>query len=143
MLDPASLEAYLDRVPRIRSHIRFDKRPWTLNSERRMHRYERAAAAREWRTAFAVLARANRTPTFARAVVIVQPHRAKGPKQDADACHPAAKAAIDGLVDAGVLKSDGPDHVVEIRYLAAVPDSTDALSIFLCEHNHTEGEPNP
>ena len=135
MLDPASLEAYLRRVPTIRCHVRYDKRPWTLNAERRMHRYQRAETVREWRAAFAYLARAHKAPRFERAVVIVQPHRAKGPQQDTDACHPAAKAAIDGLVDAGVLKSDGPNHVVEIRYLAALPDSTDGLSLILCEHD--------
>lgn len=96
---------------------------------------QRAAHAREWREAFGWLARRNQVPAFERAVLIVQPHLAKGQPQDVDACHPAAKAAIDGLVDAGVLISDGPRHVIEIRYMAALPDSQDGLSIFICQPN--------
>lgn len=138
MLDPFTLEAYLRTMPRICSVVRYDKRPWTLNAERRMHRMQRAAHAREWRQAFGWLAIRNRVPAFERAVLIVQPHLAKGQPQDVDACHPAAKAAIDGLVDAGVLISDGPRHVIEIRYMAALPDSRDGLSILICQPN--EGE---
>lgn len=135
MLDAASLEAYLRSVPLVRSVVRYDQKPWTLNAERRMHHMQRAARAREWRNAFGWLARRNRIPTFDRAVLIVQPHIAKGKPQDVDACHPAAKAAIDGLVDAGVLISDGPRHVIEIRYMAALPDSQDGLSIVICQPN--------
>lgn len=97
-----------------------------------MHYQTRAALAREWRTAFAGLARLKRMPPFERAVLIIQPHHVKGPVQDVDACHPAAKAAIDGLVDAGVLKTDGPAHVVEIRYMKSLPDSRNGLTIIVC-----------
>lgn len=133
MLDFQSLEAYLQSVPRVCAVVHFDKKPWTLNAERRMHRMQRAANAFEWREAFGWLARRERVPAFERAVLIVQPYRAKGPAQDVDACHPAAKAAIDGLVDAGVLISDGPKHVIEIRYMAAIPAATDGLSIIICQ----------
>lgn len=135
MLDPEALDAYLRTVPRVIAVVRYDQRPWTLNRERRMHRMERAAHAREWREAFGWLAIRNKVPAFERAVVIVQPHLAGGPMPDVDACHPAAKAAIDGLVDAGVLKSDGPRHVIEVRYMAALPDSQDGLSILVCQPN--------
>lgn len=138
MLDVVRLEGYLRDVPTFVSVVRYDRRPWTLNAERRMHRMERAALAREWREAFAWLARAERVPSFEQAVVIVQPHVARGPFQDCDACHPAAKAAIDGLVDAGVLITDGPRHVVEIRYVAALHDSKDGLSLILCQRPTTK-----
>jgi len=132
MLDATAVDAYLRVMPIVRSVVRYDAKPWTLNAERRMHHMTRAKLAREWRSAFAWLARTHRVPRAEGAVLIVQPHRAKGRAQDCDACHPAAKAAIDGLVDAGVLKSDGPTDVVEIRYLAALPDSVDGLSIIVC-----------
>jgi hypothetical protein len=140
MLDPTQLEGYLRSVPSYHSVIRYDRRPWTLNAERRMHYMERARNAREWREAFAWLARANRVPLFHRAVVIVQPHSSRGPLQDCDACHPAAKAAIDGLVDAGVLISDGPLHITEIRYLVALPDASDGLSIIVCNRQPQQSE---
>jgi hypothetical protein len=43
------------------------------------------------------------------------------------ACYPAAKAAVDGLVDAGVVENDTPDHVTEIRFTAPAMGSHDAL----------------
>lgn len=113
--------------------IRYDQRPWTLNAERRMHRLERARTAREWRTAFAVLAAANRVGAFGSTpvIVLIQPHLAHGRMFDCDACHPAAKAAIDGLVDAGVLDGDDPEHVTEIRYLRPLRDSADGLTVVI------------
>jgi glycine/serine hydroxymethyltransferase len=41
-----------------------------------------------------------------------------GPKirQDVGACFPSAKAAIDGLVHAGVLPDDTPDHVCSLTF---------------------------
>lgn len=122
-------------MPLICSVVRYNKKPWTLNAERRMHYQARAALAREWRDSFMILARANQIPRFEQAVLIVQPHHVKGPLQDVDACHPAAKSAIDGLVDAGVLIGDGPKYVIEIRYMASLPDSADGLSILICDAN--------
>lgn len=103
-----------------------------------MHYQARAILAREWRHAFMILAKANAVKKFEQAVLIIQPHHASGPVQDVDACHPAAKAAIDGLVDAGVLKTDGPNHVVEIRYMKSLPDSVSGLSVILCELQQEE-----
>lgn len=120
------------------SAVRYNKRPWTINAERRMHYQTRAALVREWRESFMILARANSVPIYDKAVLIVQPHHIKGPLQDVDACHPAAKAAIDGLVDAGVLKGDGPAHVIEIRYMASLPDSSEGLSIIICQPDQGE-----
>jgi hypothetical protein len=137
MLDLNDIESYLRSMDEIRlvSVVRYDKRPHTLNAERRLHHMQRAKLAREWRDAFNWLARLHRLPRLEAAVVIVQPHRAKGPAQDADACHPAAKAAIDGLVDAGVLPSDGPKHLLEVRYMTAIPDPKDGLSLVICERS--------
>lgn len=105
-----------------------------------MHYQGRAALAREWRQAFFWLAKANKVVAYEKAVVIVQPYYVKGPRQDVDACSPAAKAAIDGLVDAGVLITDGPNHVIEIRYMASLPDSVEGLSLIICQPE--QGESN-
>lgn len=138
MLDPSRKISYLSVMPSSCSVVRFNAKPWTLNSERRMHYQARAILAREWRHAFMILAKANALPNFNQAVLIIQPHHVAGPVQDVDACHPAAKAAIDGLVDAGVLKTDGPKHVVEIRYLKSLLDSVSGLSVIICEANQEE-----
>ncbi len=113
--------------------IRLEARPWTLNSERRMHRMQRAEHARQWRSSFHLLALHNKVASFGDTpvIVVIQPHLAKGPMFDCDACHPAAKAAIDGLVDAGVLASDGPNHVTEVRYLRPLPAAKDDLTVLI------------
>jgi hypothetical protein len=42
------------------------------------------------------------------------------PVADTGACYPAVKAAIDGLVDAGVLPGDTGTHVPSITFLAPI-----------------------
>ncbi len=138
MLDPSRKISYLSGMPSSSAVVRFNGKPWTLNSERRMHYQARAILAREWRYAFMILAKANAVPKFDQVVLIIQPHHVSGPVQDVDACHPAAKAAIDGLVDAGVLKTDGPQHVAEIRYLKSLLDSVSGLSVIICEVTREE-----
>jgi crossover junction endodeoxyribonuclease RusA len=103
-------------------------RPWTANAERRMHFHDRAALVAEWRTAFAILAREARVPPLGRIAVTAMPVRAdRRSRPDVAACYGAVKAAIDGLVDAGVIEDDDPDHVVEVRFSAPCMGSHDAL----------------
>jgi hypothetical protein len=54
-------------------------------------------------------------------------------RPDTAACYPAVKAAIDGLVDAGVIPDDDPEHVVEIRFAAPAIGSHDSLTIVVAE----------
>lgn len=133
MLDLGGLAPYGDLMAKQIGVVRYDKRPWTLNSERRMHRMERAKLVKEWREAFCWLARSNHLPKLECAIILVQPCSKDKRLQDCDACHPAAKAAIDGLVDAGVLKTDGPKHLCEIRYLAPIVGSADSLTLIIFE----------
>ena len=94
-------------------------RPFTQNAlYGKSNKYHRAALVREWRESFAWLARKERIPKLDRVVVTAVPHLRDRRAQDTGACFPAVKAAIDGLVDAGVLDDDGPDVVVEIRFHA-------------------------
>lgn len=109
-------------------------RPWTTNAERRMHHHERAALVAEWRQAFAVLARAERIPRLERVVVVgMQVLASRRSRPDVGACLPAVKAAVDGLVDAGVLVDDDPDHVVELRFTAPAVGGRDALVLLVEE----------
>lgn len=98
----------------------YEARPWTHNAERGMHHMDRARLIREWREAFGWLARQKRTPQLRSAAVTVQPwcENAKS-LPDVGACAPAAKAAIDGLVDAGVIADDDPSHLTSLTLVAA------------------------
>lgn len=95
------------------------RRPWTTNAERTWNPYARSRTVREWREAFCVLALEAKLPRPLTAPVVVtcmpvlRDHR----RQDVGACYPAVKAAIDGLVDAGVLVEDNPDHVASIVFV--------------------------
>ena len=129
MLDPNLNDLYGDPMAYVTSVLHYGKRPITLNAERRMHHHERAKIVKEWRNAFAWIALLNGVPRLDRVVIVAQPHLSGGKMQDCDACHPCVKAAIDGLVDAGVLIDDSPPHVLEIRYMAPLKESKDGLTI--------------
>lgn len=99
--------------------IEYPERPWTTNAERSGNRWDRAKKTKQWRTAYAHLAADLAPPPLEWCHIIVEPWlRTRAGVQDTGACHPAAKAAIDGLVDAGILIDDTPDIVRQITYLA-------------------------
>ena len=96
-------------------------RPATANDFMRWHWHQRAEHTREWRLAAKVLWRLALGPPPTRsvteAVIIATPlvSNWRG-LPDAAACYPAAKAAIDGTVDAGLLIDDSPEHVRRIIF---------------------------
>lgn len=93
-------------------------RPWTTNHERRLHHMARHALVKEWRDAFRWLAVQQRIPHLAGPIIVTATAiLADRRRQDADACHPCVKAAIDGLVDAGVIDDDNGDYVAAIVYV--------------------------
>lgn len=93
-------------------------RPWTVNTERNWHYHQRARQTREWRAAFGALALQATLPRpFTEPVIIVACLRLKGARsQDPGACFPAVKAAIDGLVDAGILLDDDGQSILAITF---------------------------
>lgn len=108
------------------------ERPWTVNTERTWHHHKLAIHKRQWRAVFAALALEERIPHIDGPVCITAMPISRDLRlQDAGGCYPAVKAAIDGLVDAGVLDGDGPAHVAAILLLAPdhKPDYGDALAI--------------
>lgn len=114
--------------------LRFDERPWTSNTERRWHHHQRAEAVRRWRAAFALLAREARLGHLDVVHVTVTPFLAsRRGMQDVAGCFPAAKAAIDGLVDAGVLDDDTPEHLRSLMFLGPVTGHGDALELVVTE----------
>lgn len=91
-------------------------RPWTINEERSGNRFRRAKLTKEWRSYFHLLALANNVPKMTDCVITATPFQKNGRMQDVGACVPAVKAAIDGLVDAGVLLDDAPTHLKGIVF---------------------------
>jgi len=110
--------------------LQYDARPWTTNTERASNRYERARFTKEWRSAFTVLAKAHKVKPMHWATIIVEPHQKGGRLQDAGGCAPAAKAAIDGLVDAGVFPDDSGEFVRTITYLRPTR-GTSAMALWI------------
>lgn len=110
--------------------LTYEKRPVTTNAERAGNRWGRAAHTREWRDAYAWIAKRERIPRMRWINVTVQPFQKRGRLQDTAACNPSVKAAIDGLVDAGVIPDDSGDYVRMITFLPCVR-GTDQLTLII------------
>ncbi len=96
--------------------------------------YQRAKAVRHWRASFARLAKEARVPRLDAIEVTVVPYLAtRRGLQDVGGCLPAAKAAIDGLVDARVLADDTPDHLVSLTFKTPIIGKGDALELVIAE----------
>lgn len=113
--------------------LEYGVRPWTLNNERKLHHMQRAKLVKEWRGAFCDLAQEFMLPYMTSVEVIAQPYVLNGRyRQDVGGCFPAAKAAIDGLVDAGVLIDDNANVVKRLTFLAPLM-GRDAMAITILE----------
>ncbi len=54
-------------------------------------------------------------------------------RPDVGACYPAVKAAIDGIVDAGVLDDDNPDHLLYVTFYPVEVIGRDGLRLTITE----------
>jgi crossover junction endodeoxyribonuclease RusA len=115
--------------------LTYSKKPVTTNAERAGNRWGRAAATKEWRETFTWLARKEKIPTMKWINVTAQPSQRMGRLQDTAACNPSVKAAIDGLVDAGIVPDDSGEYVRMITFMPAVRGD-DQLTLII------EGERN-
>jgi hypothetical protein len=89
---------------------------------------------RRWRATFASLAREAALPSVSAVEVTVTPFLAsRRGLQDVAGCFPAAKAAIDGLADAGVVLDDGPEHVLSLTFRAPIVGQGDGLELVVRE----------
>lgn len=124
--------------------IRPEPRRWTLRYPQRPllenqlsahgSYHQRAAMRAEWRQAFRILAMQHHIPSLDRIRVTVEHTKAgKGKVPDVCACAPSVKAAIDGLVDAGVIPDDGPAHLVAVEFLAPTRGTEHAVSLTIEE----------
>lgn len=88
----------------------------SLNAERSAHWSKRHAMTKVYREAVAWQATRHRGlshPISVTAEVVM-----KAPLMDAANYYPAVKAAIDGLVDAGVIPDDSPKYVGRVTMVA-------------------------
>lgn len=109
-------------------------RPWSVNEQVRRHWSWRSTHVRAWRQAFAVLAQHHRVPLLAACTVEVTTECAPGRRRlDAGNDYYAAKAAIDGMVDAGVLVDDDPDRLLSLTLNAPRRANRDAFVVVITE----------
>ena len=108
------------------------QRPWTTNQERKKGSlYQRSAVIKWWREAFRDAALEAEIPHFDSIKIEVTPILPDRRIQDTGACFPTAKAAIDGLVDAGVIDDDAPQYVPTITFHAPVICREGGLEILI------------
>jgi len=108
--------------------------PWTANAERSWHYHKRATKVRETRERWAWIAKASKVPKLQRISVIATPLKSsRRAMPDVAACYPAVKAAIDGLVDAGVVYDDDPAHVCKITFYAPEISTHNGLCLIITD----------
>ncbi len=112
----------IDEHDQLVYRLELAQRPWTTNGERAGNRWQRAELVKTWRSAFNILAKSEQIPEMEWISVTVEPHQKGGRLQDVGACNPAVKAAIDGIVDAGVLPDDSPKYMKSLIFLAPQND---------------------
>lgn len=84
-----------------------------INANDRTHRFAAARLTKAWRAAAAWAAKDAGLPTFTQRVHITASiHKVHGRQYDAANWAPTAKAAVDGLRDAGVLLEDNNKYVI-------------------------------
>lgn len=115
------------------------RRPWTTNQERkRGSHYARSEQTKWWREAFRDAAEEADIPHFDVIRIEVTPILPDRKIQDTGACYPTAKAAIDGLVDAGVVDDDSPKYVPTITFHSPVLSNYAGLEVLIIPETDNE-----
>lgn len=87
-----------------------------MNSARNWHHHKLAKQVKIWREAYQELATDAGIPALHAMRIEVVPILGDRRRQDTAACVLAAKAAIDGIVDAGVVPDDNPQYMKYVRF---------------------------
>lgn len=82
-----------------------------LNANKRQHHMVRARLTKAIRDAAHMLTLADRVPALKRAHVVCEYRPPDRRRRDVHNLYPSAKAAVDGLVDAGVLPDDSDEYL--------------------------------
>jgi crossover junction endodeoxyribonuclease RusA len=105
-------------------------RPLTTNKVANLHRRTWAKHTEETRGRWHLLALEANVPHLNACRITVTPlHANRTSPQDVAACAPEAKAAIDGLVDAGILDDDDPTHVLLVTFTAPLVCGVNGLEL--------------
>lgn len=111
-------------------------RPWTTNAERTWHHHKRARLVKETRERWYVLAKQAQIPRLSQITVAVIPlAKDRRWRPDVGACYPSVKAAVDGLVDAGVIPDDNPEHLYSITFYSVQVVGRDGLRLVIGERS--------
>jgi|TARA_R100001463_G_scaffold675_4_gene3079 crossover junction endodeoxyribonuclease RusA len=112
------------------------EKSWTVNQERTWHFHKRAKMVRDCRERFGWLVAEQKLPRLDKVKVSIVPlAKDKRGIQDVGACLPAAKAAVDALVDMGVIPDDDPKHVLALSFYATQIIGYDGLRVVIQETN--------
>lgn len=108
--------------------------PWTANQARVMNRYKLAQNTKNWREAYWALAKQAKVPKM-KSAEIHYVSLLKRMSRDLVSEAPSAKAALDGIVDAGVLEDDRPPFVRFVGFHSPMRNSRPGMAMFVvrCE----------
>ena len=110
--------------------VEYRERAWTTNAERAGNKWERAKLTKKWRTDFATLGKFHKAPKYQWVEIYVD-LTLKGPLQDTGSCFPSVKAAVDGLVDIGVIPDDSPQFVHRLSFSAPTRSKENMIRLTL------------
>jgi hypothetical protein len=114
--------------------VTYQAKPMLSNETRRQSWHAVAAMTREWREVFGQLAAIEGAEACDVIAVTVDHVKAgKGKVPDVCACAPSVKAAIDGLVDAGIIPDDGPRHLRSVTFNAPTRGTVDSVTLTIEE----------
>ena len=106
------------------------ERPWTVNWERNHHWRRVGERVKEWRETFRLLALDAKVPACEQVVVdVFVESKSRRWMADPGACWGAVKAAVDGIVDAGVIPDDTGEEIVWYRLWPPTVTGRDALTL--------------
>ena len=83
-----------------------------VNANKRLHRMRQADLTKAIRAAAFVMAKNGKVPALQRAHIICEFRPPDRRRRDVHNLYPSAKAAVDGLVDAGVLPDDSDEYLI-------------------------------
>lgn len=106
------------------------RRPLTVNAVVNLHRMAWAKHTADVRAEWCWLGRAAKVRRCEAVEVTVTPlHSSRRSPQDVAACAPEAKAAIDGLVDAGLIVDDTAAHLLCVTFLPPLIGDVDGMAV--------------
>jgi hypothetical protein len=107
----------------------FSGRPWTTNVAYNWHKMKRSDEVRMVRLYAKLFAISEKVPSHERVIITFAQECRTKVMPDTGACYLWCKAVEDGLVDAGVIPKDTPEHVAELRFPAPVTTGRDCVVV--------------